>query len=134
MTELQPWAMLANGPPWMNAGLFSSVCTRFGISASFNRTVIGPGPLSCSAVTSSRARVWPTTMRPSRRSRSPRSLARQNTAMTSEATVMSKPSSRGKPFATPPRLLTIERSARSFMSTTRRQAMRRVSRLSSLPQ
>ena len=30
VTELQPWAMLANGPPWMNAGLFSRVCTRLG--------------------------------------------------------------------------------------------------------
>ncbi len=34
ITELQPWAMLANGPPWSNAGLFSSVCTRFGGIAS----------------------------------------------------------------------------------------------------
>ena len=37
-------------------------------------------------------------------------------AITSEATVMSKPSSRGKPLAVPPSELTIERSARSFMS------------------
>ena len=37
-------------------------------------------------------------------------------AMTSEATVMSKPASRGKPLATPPSELTISRSARSFMS------------------
>jgi hypothetical protein len=29
---------------------------------------------------------------------------------------MSKPSSRAKPFATPPREFTIERNARSFMS------------------
>ena len=47
--------------------------------------------------------------------------------MTSEATVMSKPSSRGKPLETPPSELTIARSARSFMSRTRRQAMRRLS-------
>ena len=52
MTELQPWAMLPNGPPWMNAGLFSSVCTRFGIMASFRRTAMGPGAFSCSALTS----------------------------------------------------------------------------------
>ena len=44
----------------------------------------------------------PTIIRPSRCSRSSRSVARQNTAITSEATVMSKPSSRGKPLATPP--------------------------------
>ncbi len=46
-------------------------------------------------------------------------------AMTSEATVMSKPSSRGKPFETPPSELTMERRARSFMSSTRRHSMRR---------
>ena len=36
-TELQPCAMLANGPPWMKAGVPSSVCTRFGASASLNK-------------------------------------------------------------------------------------------------
>ena len=55
-------------------------------------------------------------------------------AITSHATVMSKPSSRGKPLAMPPSEPTIERSARSFMSMTRRQAMRRLSRPSALPQ
>ena len=54
--------------------------------------------------------------------------------MTSEATVMSKPASRGKPLATPPSEQMISRSARSFMSMTRRQATRRVSMPSSLPQ
>jgi hypothetical protein len=47
---------------------------------------------------------------------------------------MSKPASRGKPLATPPSEATMCRSARSFMSITRRQAMRRVSMSSSLPQ
>ena len=41
-------------------------------------------------------------MSPRRFSRSLRSVARQRIAMTSEATVMSKPASRGKPLATPP--------------------------------
>ncbi len=36
-TELQPCAMLANGPPWTKAGLFSSVCTRFGCIASLQQ-------------------------------------------------------------------------------------------------
>jgi hypothetical protein len=54
--------------------------------------------------------------------------------MTSEATVMSKPASRGKPLATPPSEQTISRSARSFMSITRRQATRRESMPSALPQ
>ena len=50
-SELLPWAMLANGPQWMNAGWCSSVWTRFGLSASFRRTVIAPAALICSAVT-----------------------------------------------------------------------------------
>ena len=54
--------------------------------------------------------------------------------MTSEATVMSKPASRGNPLATPPRLQTIWRSARSFMSITRRRAIRRMSISRALPQ
>src|SRR6266436_3677291 len=55
--------------------------------------------------------------------RSSRSLARQKIAITSDATVMSKPSSRGKPLATPPSEETIERNDRSFMSIARRQEM-----------
>jgi len=54
--------------------------------------------------------------------------------MTSEATVMSKPVWRGKPFDTPPSDTTMSRSARSFMSITRRQTTRRSSMPSSLPQ
>ncbi len=54
--------------------------------------------------------------------------------MISEATVMSKPASRGKPLAVPPSGPTIWRSARSFMSMTRRQVTRRESIASPLPQ
>ena len=43
--------------------------------------------------------------------------------MTSEATAMSKPVSRGSPLSLPPRPMTIWRSARSLMSTTRGQVM-----------
>ena len=49
--------------------------------------------------------------------------ARQNTAMISLATVMSNPSSRGTPFAFPPRPSTTNRSCRSFMSTQRFQVI-----------
>jgi len=45
ITELQPWAILAKGPPWTKAGLFSSVCTRLGCIASFKSTVIAPSAL-----------------------------------------------------------------------------------------
>ncbi len=53
--------------------------------------------------------------------------------MISEATEMLKASSRAKPFWRPPRPMTISRRARSFMSMTRRQAMRRVSMPRRLP-
>ena len=134
ITELQPWAILAKGPPWTSAGEPSMVCTRLGAKASRSSTAMAPSALSSAAVTDFPSRVWPTIMRPSRACRSARSRARQNTAMTSEATVMSKPSSRGKPFATPPSEETTERSARSFMSSARRQETRRASSPSALPQ
>ena len=58
---------------------------------------------------------------------------RQNTAMTSLATVMSKPSSRGTPCILPPRPSTILRSWRSFMSTQRFQVIFLTSMPSLLP-
>ena len=40
--ELVPCAMLANGPPWTNAGTPSRVCTRFGLIASLSSAAIAP--------------------------------------------------------------------------------------------
>ena len=51
ITLLQPWAILAKGPPWMMAGLFSSVWTRFGSSASFSKAVMAPAAPISPAVT-----------------------------------------------------------------------------------
>jgi len=48
---------------------------------------------------------------------------RHSTAMISLATVISKPSSRGTPWALPPRPSTMWRSWRSFMSTARFQVI-----------
>ena len=42
MIELQPWAMLAKGPPWTNAGVPSSVCTKLGLSASLSSAAMAP--------------------------------------------------------------------------------------------
>ena len=42
MMELQPCAMLANGPPCTNAGVPSSVCTRLGLSASLSSAAMAP--------------------------------------------------------------------------------------------
>ena len=125
ISELQPWAMLAKGPPWMNAGVPPSVCTRLGCSASRMRTVIALSAPMSRQRTGSRARVYPMMMLPSRRFRSARSRARQKIAMTSDAAVIMKPSSRGIPPKGPPRPTITLRSARSFMSTARPQVMRR---------
>ena len=57
MTELQPCAMFANGPPCTNAGAPSRVCTRFGASASRSRAAIAPAAPSSRAVTGFIARV-----------------------------------------------------------------------------
>ena len=53
--------------------------------------------------------------------------------MTSEATAMSNPVSRGYPFSLPPRPTTTFRSARSLMSTTRGHVIVCGSILSLLP-
>ena len=129
MIDELPWAMLPNGPAWTMTGVFSSVCSRFGFSASRMMTAIEPAPFSCSAVTGSPARVvadddpaeagaqvlQPTSTAP--RWPSPR-----------DAAVMSKPVWRGTPSALPPRPTMMLRSARSLTSSTRRQVMLWMSR------
>ena len=85
------------------------------------------------AVTGRLSSVCATTIRPSRSFRSAIEVARQNTAITSLAGTMSNPPSEGKPLLTPPRPVTIWRSARSLMSSTRRHVMRRWSMPSALP-
>ena len=54
-TELQPWAMLANGPPWTKAGLFSRVWTRLGLMASLSSAVQAPSAWMSLTVTGSRS-------------------------------------------------------------------------------
>ena len=94
VTLLQPCAMFAKGPPWTNAKLFSSVWTRLGLMASFSSAAIAPSALRSRARTGSRFLVKPTTISPSRVLRSLNESARHKIAMTSEAAVISKPSSR----------------------------------------
>ena len=131
--ELQPWAILAKGPPWTKAGLPSRVCTKLGWQASLSSTAIAPWTARSAARMVSRDRVWATTIRPSRSLSSARDSERQRIAMTSEATAMSNPDWRGKELAVPPSPMTISRSARSFMSRTRFQTMRRGSMRRTLP-
>ena len=42
MIELHPWAIFANGPPWINTGVCSNVCTKLGLIASFMSNAIAP--------------------------------------------------------------------------------------------
>ena len=125
--------MLAKGPPCTNAGVFSRVCTRLGWNASLSSTVIAPGAFNCEASIGSFARLYPMTILPIRLRRSTSEVDRQKIAMISEATTISNPSERGKPFGGPPRAMVISRSARSFMSMTRFQTTRRVSMSRALP-
>ena len=93
--ELLPWAMLANGPQWTNAGPPSSVCIRLGLMASLSSTVIEPATLRSSAVIGVPSFVVARTMRPRRARRSRRSRASARIAMTSEATVITNSVWRG---------------------------------------
>ena len=115
--------MFAKGPPCIIAGVPSTVCTKFGFIASFNRTAIAPFALRSLAYIGFLSNVYPINMFPSLSLRSKISFDRHNIAITSEAAVMSKPVSRGIPFEVPPRPTTIERRERSFISITRFQEM-----------
>ena len=68
-----------------------------GLIASFMRTAIAPAARSSRAVTSVPSPFSATITRSTRALKSWRSRARQRMAMISEATVMSKPLSRGTP-------------------------------------
>ncbi len=96
ISELLPWAMLANGPQCIITGWPSSVCTRLGFSASLSSTVIAPAAPRSSAVTGlPPLNEYAAVIREIRRRRSCRSRATAMIAITSEAAVMSKPVSRG---------------------------------------
>ena len=126
--------MLANGPPWTNAGVFSSVCTRLGASASRSSTVIAP----CASRSRARDRLLVARVadddvaepllqvlqrrRRGRRSPSPRRRRR----------CRSRPGA-GSRWRCRRAPTVMSRSARSFMSSTRFQVMRRTSMPSSLP-
>mmetsp|Transcript_18528 Transcript_18528/g.30075 ORF Transcript_18528/g.30075 Transcript_18528/m.30075 type:complete len:232 (-) Transcript_18528:311-1006(-) len=137
MYVLQPWAIFAKGPPWIRQTLFSRDCTTFGLRASFNSAVIAPSAFKSLAVIYFRsftgAFVWPMTMRPSRSFKSLTLVAKQRIAITSDATTISKPSSRTKPLAVPPRPIVIFLKDLSFMSSTRLNVIKRGSMFNSLP-
>ena len=88
-TELQPWAILANGPPCTSAGVCSKVWTKFGFKASFKRAAIAPSAFKSWAVIGLSSLVYPTIIRPRRSFKSLIELAKHKTAIISEATVMS---------------------------------------------
>ena len=89
ITELQPCAILANGPPCTNAGFPSRVCTRFGLIASFKRAVIAPSACKSLAVIRLPDASKPTVMLPKLSFNSSMLLTKQRIAMTSDATTIS---------------------------------------------
>src|SRR5215208_7168854 len=100
--EELPVAMLPKGPACTRAGVFSSVCIRFGFMASFMITAMEPAALRSSAVMGFPSVSFPITMRPSLPLRSCREVASARIAITSDAAVMSEPVSRGTPSALGP--------------------------------
>ncbi len=133
MTELQPWAMLAKGPPWTSAGTPSTVCTRLGIIASRRSTIIEPTAWRSRAVTGCCRQSRPTS-----RSAQP---AAQVLGVLGEAQDRHHLGGGGDVEAglprhalePPPRPMTTCRRARSLRSTTRRHSTRRGSMPSWLP-
>ena len=111
--------MLAKGPPWTIAAVFSVVCTRLGCIASFKSTVIAPAIPRSLTVSGLSSYVYPKRILPIRRLRSSRSVARHRIAIISDAGVMSKPLSAGSPLAEPPRPVTMLRRLLSLTSSTR---------------
>mmetsp|Transcript_13934 Transcript_13934/g.30741 ORF Transcript_13934/g.30741 Transcript_13934/m.30741 type:complete len:327 (-) Transcript_13934:299-1279(-) len=116
MDEL-PWAMLAKGPACTNTGVCSTVCMAVGAIASFIKTARAPATPRSSAVTGCLVFDMPMTMLPSLSRISDREVVRASTAMTSEATLMSKPVSLGK-FSCLPTPLVMPLKKRSHTSST----------------
>ena len=123
--ELLPWAMLANGPQWTNAGACSRVCSRFGLIASLEQDghragdleVLGGDGLAVLVVAdddpAERARAG--RCRSRGQGEDGHDLGRHGdveAGLAREAVLR------------PPRPTTMSRSARSLMSTTRGQSDR----------
>ena len=131
--------MLANGPAWMKAGVFSIVCIRLGLSVSRISTVAAPAACMSSAVIGAPCRSKATTMLADPRAQVLERLdvivpvTSARIAISSLATMMSKPVWRGKPFASPPWPIVMSRRKRSLTSITRRIWMRAGSISSGLP-
>ena len=81
---------------------------------------MAPAACKSPAVTGLPLYVRATCRRDKRAFKSCKSFARQKTAITSLAAVMSKPSSRGVPLGLPPSPLTMARNCRSLTSRQRR--------------
>ena len=88
ITLLQPWAILANGPPWIKAGVPSKVWTRFGKKASFNKAVRAPSSFKSWAVIGLPSLSRPSNKLPSLFFKSSREDARQNSVIISLADVI----------------------------------------------
>mmetsp|Transcript_6940 Transcript_6940/g.10766 ORF Transcript_6940/g.10766 Transcript_6940/m.10766 type:complete len:272 (+) Transcript_6940:728-1543(+) len=121
--ELFPCAIFANGPACTIIGVFSSVCMRLGLIASFIRTVNAPVTPRSSAVTAFPFLSNATTILENRSRMSSRDVARARMAMISDATVISNPVVRILSFSLGPRPTIIFRIKRSLVSRTRRHVI-----------
>ncbi|KAH3658744.1 hypothetical protein OGATHE_006469 [Ogataea polymorpha] len=117
-TEEAPIEILANGPACTNTGVPSRVCMRLGLMASFMMAVRAPAHPRSSQVIGSPDFDEATTIFPSLSLISFKDDDRAKIAITSEATVMSKPVSLVRPFSVGAWLMVIPLSDLSFRSST----------------
>ena len=78
------------------------VCTKLGLIASFNNVAMAPTTFKSRAKIAFPSNVFPTNIFPNRNFKSSKSFAKHKIAITSEAGVILKPSSRIVPLAFAP--------------------------------
>ena len=89
---LHPCAILAKGPPWIIAGLFSKVCTILGFIASLRITAKLPSAFKSLQVTGWFLLLYPIIILPSLLFKSLILVDKHSIAIISEATEISNPS------------------------------------------
>ena len=117
LTELQPCAIFAKGPPWIMQGVPSNDCTKFGFIASFKSAVIAPSAFKSFAYTGSSSSLYPIIIFPSLFLKSFISFDKHSIAIISDATVISKPSFLGTILFSPDKPVSMHLNCLSFKST-----------------
>ena len=108
---------MAKGPPCIIAGVCSNVCTKFGLNASFSKMVNASSAFNIFTVIGSFLLLYPIIILLILLFKSPKSSAKQNMAIISDATEISNPSILGTIFFSPDNPVSTFLSCLSFKST-----------------